>query len=288
MLVHYANALVDGLILEDCPAGDLTTDALGIGDEHGHMTFAPRADVTVAGVELASLVLARCGCRPRALKRDGAAVAAGDAVLEADGAAFALHRGWKVAQNVLEYMTGIATRAAAICAEASLGHEGCPVAVTRKHFPGAKPMSLAAATAGGCVVHRAGLSETILVFDRHRAFLPRQDGESPVAALAARLPALRRKAPERPVTAEVETLDDAVTLARAGIDAIQLDRYPIEILAEAVAAIRRANPATRVLAAGGISAANARLAAASGVDALVTSWPYFGRPQDMRVTMRRA
>ena len=48
------------------------------------------------------------------------------------------------------------------------------VAVTRKHFPGTKTISLNAALLGGAIVHRAGLSESILVFDQHRVFCKRK------------------------------------------------------------------------------------------------------------------
>src|SRR5687767_15464202 len=44
--------------------------------------------------------------------------------------------------------------------------------------------------AGGAIMHRLGLSETILVFPEHRAFL----GDMPLAAVAERL---RRSAPEK-------------------------------------------------------------------------------------------
>ena len=46
--------------------------------------------------------------------------------------------------------------------------------------------------------------------------------------------------------------------------------------------------AITILAAGGVNGDNAAAYAATGVDVLVTTWPYFGRPADIKVVMRAA
>jgi hypothetical protein len=65
------------------------------------------------------------------------------------------------------------------------------VACTRKNVPGTKRFAVAAVKAGGAVMHRLGLSETVLVFPEHCAFL----GKEPFVGLAEKL---RRAAPEKP------------------------------------------------------------------------------------------
>ena len=42
---------LEKLLAEDVPYGDLTTDALGIGGNRGHIRFAARSAMTVAGIE---------------------------------------------------------------------------------------------------------------------------------------------------------------------------------------------------------------------------------------------
>ena len=49
----------------------------------------------------------------------------------------------------MEYASGIAGRARAMLLEAQKGNPKAKVAVTRKHFPGTKEISLASAVAGG-------------------------------------------------------------------------------------------------------------------------------------------
>lgn len=85
-------------------------------------------------------------------------------MLEATGKADKIHAVYKTAQNVMEYSSGISGRARAMVDAARKVNPNVMVAVTRKHFPGTKKISLSAALAGGAIVHRAGLSESILIF----------------------------------------------------------------------------------------------------------------------------
>jgi molybdenum transport protein len=76
---------------------------------------------------------------------------------------------------------------------------------------------------GGAVMHRLGLSETVLVFPEHRAFL----GEEPFVGLVERL---RRAAPEKRLVIEVTTLEAAIVAAGVGFDVIQAEKFaPAEI-----------------------------------------------------------
>ena len=154
------------------------------------------------------------------------------------------------------------------------------MACTRKSVPGAKAFSVDAVRAGGAVMHRLGLSETVLVFPEHRAFL---DSE-PAAWLAA----LKTRAPERKIVVETDDVADAVTLARAGADVLQLEKLSVAGVAEAAAAVRAVAPAVVIAAAGGIDETNAADYARAGAGVLVTSAPFCARPSDVQVTLARA
>lgn len=65
-----------------------------------------------------------------------------------------------------------------------------PLACTRKTWPGGRAVARRAVLAGGAVMHRLGLSETLLVFPEHRALMPAGDR-------LARLATLRRAQPEK-------------------------------------------------------------------------------------------
>lgn len=267
------DALLDRLQAQDTPHGDLTTDALGIADRPGRISLAARGAMTLACSEEAARLFERAGARLGPVTPGGTALAAGTVFLTAEGPAGALHRAWKVAQTLVEYASGIASAARGIVDAAG----GVPVACTRKNFPGTKEVALRAVRAGGARMHRLGLSETLLVFAEHRAFL--RPGEDACAIL-------RRMEPERRIVVEVADVAEALAAADAGADAVQLEKFAPEAVAEVVAAL--AGRPTLVLAAGGITARNAAAYAATGCALLVTSAPYFAPPADVQVVLQPA
>ncbi|WP_029008033.1 ModD protein [Azospirillum halopraeferens] len=279
------DAVLDALLAQDAPYGDLTTATLGIAARPGRITFAARDAMVLCAADAAARMLERCGARVERAEADGTALAAGAVFLVAEGPAGGLHRGWKVAQTLVEYASGIATRARRIVEAAP----GVSVACTRKNFPGTKEVAVKAVLAGGAVMHRLGLSETLLVFAEHRAFL----AGSPAAWMAD----LKRRAPERKVVVEVSSVDEALAMAAAGADVLQLEKLSPADVATVVAAVaggmaggmadgaRDGRPRPAVAAAGGVSESNAAAYAATGCDVLVTSAPFFGRPCDVKVTL---
>lgn len=279
MSFHISQRFIDELLEEDCPYMDLTVEALGIGREPGLLTCHPKAACVVAGVEVAARLLESSGCRVACEAASGDRLEAGQVFLRAEGSAGAIHRSLKIAQNVMEYSSGIATRAAGMLESARKANPHVQLAVTRKHFPGTKRLSLAAAQAGGAIVHRLGLSDSLLVFDQHRVFTGGLDG------FASRVSEYRKAFPEQKLGAEVATPEEALLLARAGIDSIQCERFTCADLEETVRGVKAVNAAVQVLAAGGVTGKNAAAVAATGVDVLVTTWAYFGKPADIKMVV---
>lgn len=273
MTTILPDAALDALLAQDVPYGDLTTDALGIAARPARMSFAARGAMVLAGTEEAARLVEKAGGRVLRVEPSGTAVEAGAIFLEADGPAGSLHRAWKVAQTLVEYASGIATRARRIVEAAP----GVTVACTRKNFPGAKDLSVKAVQAGGAVMHRLGLSETLLVFPEHRAFLT----EPPETWIAA----LRRKAPEKKIVVEVGSVEEAVAVAQAGADVIQLEKLPPDAARAVIEATRDLMPPPVVAPAGGVTEANAAAYAAAGCSLLITSAPFFGPPADVKVVL---
>jgi hypothetical protein len=118
---------------------------------------------------------------------------------------------WKTAQTLAEALSGIASAARLIVQRLQQAGLDVPVACTRKNFPGTRALAAKAVRSGGAVMHRLGLSETLLVFPEHRAFNAATD-------LAAAVAGLRRSQPEKRVVVEVGSADEAMAMARAGAD----------------------------------------------------------------------
>lgn len=273
-----SDADLDRFWAEDVPYGDLTTQALGIGAIPGRMVFRARADMVAAATEAAARLIVRAGASVTDIMVSGRAARAGDVLLVAEGAAAALLASWKVAQTLVEVASGIASGARALVDAARAVNAGVVVACTRKAFPGTRAVAVRAIVAGGAVPHRLGLSETVLVFPEHRAFLGDQ-------SLEVTLGRLRQSCPERKIVVEVTSPVEAEQAARAGADVVQLEKFPPAAVAAVVARLALMAPGIKVAAAGGVTIANAADYAGAGAHILVSSAPYLAAPRDVAVTI---
>jgi molybdenum transport protein len=280
MAPQIPRAELERLLFDDAPLGDLTTDMLGLGPRPGLMHFTARNAMVAALTAEAAAILELAGATVELRADDGQRLEPGAEILRASGSASALLRGWKVAQTLIEVWSGVATSARDIVEAARAVAPDVCVACTRKNTPGVKSFAVAAVKAGGAVMHRLGLSETILVFPEHRAFLP----DDSLVDIAARL---RRAAPEKKLVIEVGGVEDGVAAAKAGFDVIQAEKFDPARIAELVAWTRTLAQPPVIAAAGGVKAGNARDYALAGAQILVTSAPYSAPPCDVSVRISR-
>jgi molybdenum transport protein len=201
----------------------------------------------VAATEEAARLFTLCGCQAEAVVPSGSDAEAGAALLRADGPASGLLLAWKVAQTAVEAASGVAGEAARIVG--ALREQGFlqPLACTRKNWPGGRALAARAVWAGGAVMHRLGLSETLLVFPEHRVFIA-------PAELRAALDRLRRSQPEKKLVVETGDADEAMALAAWGVDVLQLERFAPPALAALRERLRAAVLAPLLSPAGGVTA----------------------------------
>lgn len=284
MLTAASRAELEALLNDDVPYGDLTTEALGLGSQVGVMRFIARDPMVAALVEDAAALIELAGAGVEPFVRSGATLDKGIPILAAHGPASALLRSWKVAQTLIEIWSGIATEARAIVTAARAVQPEISIACTRKNVPGVKRFAVAAVKAGGAVMHRLGLSETVLVFPEHRVFL----AGSSLADIAGQL---RRAAPEKRLVIEVNDVEQGTAAAMAGFDVIQAEKFAPDAIATLVAqveALGSGGVRPIIAAAGGVNAQNAAAYASAGADVLVTSAPYLARPRDVQVVISAA
>jgi molybdenum transport protein len=218
-MIHFTHAEIDHLITEDLPLHDETTRALGVPDVSGTLTYVARQPGVLAGLKPCLLMAQHLGLRAEALAQDGSALQAQQPVLRLHGGAHALHVAWRQGMSVLEYLGGIASTTASMLRAARQANPQVQLASTRKAFPGARRWQQYAVLCGGGMVHRAGLSESILVFAQHRTFLP----DLTVAELVQRA---KTASPEKFVMVEADDEADALAAVHAGADGVQLDKMP--------------------------------------------------------------
>jgi len=264
------------LLADDVPAGDLTTESLGLRGQPGRLEFHARGAMTVCGVEEAARLFVLAGASAHQIVPSGATVENETLLLTAEGSADILHQAWKVAQTLVEWASGMASKAATLVRAAA----PVPVACTRKNAPGTKALSIKAIQAGGAILHRLSLSETLLVFAEHRLFL-----DEPPSATMARL---RIRQPEKKIVVEVGSEDEALTWARAGAQVLQLEKLVPNAVRACRMRLDREGLRPVLVAAGGVRVDNAAEYVAAGADLIATSAPYSAAPRDVQVRFFRA
>ncbi|MBD2435187.1 ModD protein [Nostoc sp. FACHB-110] len=274
-----SDAAIEQLIKEDVPYFDLTTLGLGIGKQPGTIEFYSRHPMVVCATEEATRVFHQCGAEVLFCVESSTYLTAEQQILKATGSAEALHIAWRIALNLLEYYSGIATRTNNLVKAAHQVNPAVGIVGTRKVFPSTRALSVKAIIAGGAVPHRLGLSESILIFKEHLIYL------GGMSKLIECLPQLKQRFQEHKIAMEVETVADAMAIAQAGVDIIQFDKVSCLELKPVVSSLKHQYPNIKLAVAGGINLDNVQDYASTGVDLLVTSFPYFGKPADIAVKM---
>ena len=269
---------LENLLSEDIPFGDLTTNSLGIQKQRARMTFATREDSLVISCSEEAVKLCKMyGLNIERFVPSGTVVTPLTVFLEVQGAAGTIHRVWKTIQNLLDYASGIATYTEKLVKSAQAVHPNVIVATTRKTTPFSKKIAIKAVESGGGIAHRLGLSESILIFEYHRVFFPTDD------LFVKAFHKLKKSNPEKKIVMEVENLEDAIKFALMGADVLQLEKFPLPILSDAVKILRTQFPHIMLMATGGITLKNIQEYAACGGDVIVTSSPYNASPADIKV-----
>ncbi len=269
---------LETLLAEDVPYGDLTTASLGISDQRARITFSTRErPLVVSCTEEAVRLCGLYGLEIDGFVKSGTLVPPKSVFLEAHGEAGNIHRIWKSVQNLLDYASGISTYTREAVLLARSVNPDIVVATTRKTTPFTKKISIKAVESGGGVAHRLGLSESILIFDYHRVFFPADE------AFAEALNRTKKANPEKKIVIEAADIAEALKFALLGADILQLEKFPLTKLSDAVQILRADYPHITLIATGGISAKNIAEYASTGVDMIVTSSPYSAQPADIKV-----
>ncbi|UZJ42406.1 ModD protein [Prosthecochloris sp. SCSIO W1101] len=272
---------VEALLREDVPYFDLTSSLLNLSSQNAEILFAPKEPVIVSGSEEVAKIFTLLDVATELIVASGHKALAGETVLKAYGNAEQLHMGWKVSQNILEHFSAIATRTRSMVEGANRSGKSVEICGTRKHLPGTKHLSLKALCSGGGSPHRLGLSDSILIFSNHYGLL------GGLKSLCTGLQSIKARCPEKKVAVEVESIHDAITVAEAGADIVQLDKLSHESVRKIAEMLKQGGNGTTIAAAGGINDTNAEKYAAAGADVLVSSWMYFGKPADYKVIIRK-
>ncbi|GAA1735337.1 carboxylating nicotinate-nucleotide diphosphorylase [Microcella frigidaquae] len=260
-------AIVDRALDEDAPWGDATSEAAIPASATATARIVSRVDGVLAGGLVLELAFTRVDPtlvveRPLA---DGDPLAPGAVVATITGSARSILRGERVALNLAQRLSGVATltRRYVDVVAGSASASGQPVRLvdTRKTTPGLRVLEKAAVRAGGGHNHRFSLSDAVMLKDNHLAVLREQglDLTGAIRAVRARIPHTMH------LEVEVDRLDQLPAVIAAEPDTIMLDNFGLDDLRTGVALI--AGRAT-VEASGGVTLDTVRAIAETGVDVI--------------------
>ncbi len=177
---------------------------------------------------------------------------AGTEIAKLSGNTRALLAGERVALNLLQHLSGIATLTARYVDKV----KGLKAVVldTRKTLPGLRQLEKYAVRMGGGKNHRMGLYDMILIKDNHI---------KAVGGIAKAIASARTKAGNLRIEVETKTLDEVREALAAKADIIMLDNMPIDTMRQAVKLV-----AGRALveASGNVTLETVRHIAETGVD----------------------
>ncbi|MCX8164642.1 MAG: carboxylating nicotinate-nucleotide diphosphorylase [Aquificaceae bacterium] len=249
--------MVEGLLLrfleEDIGHGDLTTEGVFRG-EWLRATIRAKEDGVLAGSEFAIRVFRLLG-EVKVLKalEDGREFSKGEDLLVLEGPADTLLKGERVALNLLQKMSGIATTTRRFVK--ALDGTGIRILDTRKTTPGFRFFEKYAVRVGGGINHRYALYDMVLLKDNHKVL---------TGGITEAVKRIReRVSPLYRIEVEVENLQELLEALNCGVDMVMLDNFSPEDVRQAV---RLARGKAMIEVSGNITLHNIKDYAVEGVD----------------------
>lgn len=246
---------------EDIGAGDLTTESLVPENHHSIAVLLAKQDGVIAGLSVAAEVFRELEPDVQFiyLIEDGTRVKKGDLLARIEGPTRAILTGERVALNLLQRMSGIATLTRQLVDKVEGLH--CKVLDTRKTTPGLRQLEKYAVRMGGGTNHRFGLSHGVMLKDNHIAM---------AGSLAKAVETVRSRVGHMvQIEVEADTLEQVKEILTLDVNAILLDNMDVPTLRKAVELIDRK---VWTEASGGITPETIRSIAETGVDAVSLGW----------------
>ena len=251
--------VVGAALREDVGTGDVTTLACIPPDAEATAHMNCREPLVLAGIEVAAEAfrLLSPNVQIEFKTQDGIRMVPGQTAMTVKGPARAILSAERVALNLLQRMSGVATLTRQYVDRV----EGTKTRIldTRKTTPLLRDLEKYAVACGGGTNHRHGLWDQVLIKDNHLAALAGAS-PNPIAAAVERARALY---PNLKIEVEADTLEQVGWGAESGADVVLLDNMSLAELRQAVALVAGR---CQTEASGGVRLDTVRAIADTGVD----------------------
>lgn len=213
---------LEQFFLEDIGERDLTSELIFGEGQTGKIIFIAKENGIFCGSEIirSGFAVLHPEVRIRMKVRDGDKIEKGQILAEAQGPVSILLKGERVILNLLQRMSGIATKTREAVRVLNSSHT--KICDTRKTTPGLRMIEKYAVRCGGGFNHRFGLFDAVMIKDNHISFA----GSITKAVEAARAGVGHMVK----IEVETESEEQVMEAVEAGADIIMFDnRQPEEI-----------------------------------------------------------
>nr|WP_205864781.1 carboxylating nicotinate-nucleotide diphosphorylase [Planctomonas sp. JC2975] len=261
MTRQIIDRIVGAALDEDAPWGDITSELFIPAGATASARLVAREPGVFSGGEVLVRTMRAVDERIRVsvLLADGDRFAKGQALAVIAGPARGILRGERVALNLVQRMSGIATLTSRYV-ELAAGTDA-RIVDTRKTTPGLRALERHAVVCGGGRNHRNSLSDAVMAKDNHLAVLT-AGGRSVTDAIRAVRAQLGHTTH---LEVEVDRMDQIEPVLAGGVDTIMLDNFTVDELRDGVALV---NGRAIVEASGNVNLDTVAAIAATGVDVI--------------------
>lgn len=249
------NPIIENALNEDLGPGDITTNAIFPPDLRCEAKIVAKQHGTVAGIPVAQKVFEKLDGTSifSNVLSDGDKVKPGQEIMKINATVRAVLSGERLALNLLQRMSGIAT-AASKYSEVLRGKR-TKILDTRKTAPGLRILDKYAVHVGGGQNHRFGLYDAVLIKDNHINF---------AGSITKAVETVRATYGEKyKIEVETSSMPEVKEALESGADIIMLDNMSVSMMKEAVALV---NGRSMTEASGGITLESVAQIADTGVD----------------------
>lgn len=247
---------------EDVRSGDITTELTVPEDTTALATIYAKERSVLAGIEEVAAIAEFSGLEYDVLAFEGNWVDPQTPVMRLKGSARTLLTIERVCLNIVQRMSGIATKVYNMVSVAREGNPKVKVAATRKTTPGFRFFEKRAVVVGGGDPHRYALDDMVLIKNNH---ITAAGGVRAAVTAAREAVSFSKK-----ISCEARTLQEAQEAIGAGADIVLLDNFKPKDVGGVVEVLKSKGLRDKIILeiSGGVNEENAKEYAATGVDVL--------------------
>lgn len=255
----YLDRFIDDAIAEDIGPGDHSSNCSIPAEAEGKMKLLVKEEGIIAGIHVAENVFQKVdpAIKMNVLMKEGDHVKPGDIVFTLEGPERGLLRSERLALNILQRMSGIATRTHHLVK--LIEGTSTKLLDTRKTTPNMRALEKYAVTVGGGFNHRMGLYDMIMLKDNHVDFAG--GIENAIDKAHQYIKGHQLEIGVEVETRNLEELQQAID--KGGIQRVMFDNYSV---ADTYKAVKMVAGKFETESSGGITEATIRSYAETGVD----------------------